>query len=155
MNRPAKVMIGAACGIILGLLGFAVTFSVTMGMKSGLGAGLGMLVASPLYVLLYIVVLFTTMLPAGLLTGVTAGICSIFVPRIWNYLVCTFMGFVCGGYFGVRLIDISLEHSDTRGDLIAGGIAAALFFAISGVALCKILSASSKLKKGSPRNTSP
>ena len=139
MSKIVKIALGASGGVLLGVLGFAFTLAIAKGVNYGPVTGLTMFFTSPFFMLLYIVVLFNTMIPAGLITGTAAGFCAAFIPKPWSLVVCGAVGVCCGGFSGVRFIDIIYEANDTMTDLVAGGIASAIFLGLAGVGLCRIL----------------
>ncbi len=138
------IIAGAAGGIVAAIVSFAVVLSTVTAFKESPGAGFAILITSPLYFFLYIVVFFKTLLLAGLITGTAAGLIKTIVHRPWNIIPCSLTGLVSGAFFGIRFIDIALENRDTTMDLVAGGIAGGLFFALSGYLICAMIYRSQK-----------
>ncbi len=139
MARIRIIIAGAAGGIVIGILSFAIILAAVTASREGPGAGFAILVVSPLYIFLYIVVFFNTLLPAGVITGTAAGLGEALLRKPWNVIMCSLTGIICGVYFSIRFTDIVLESRDTHTDLVVGGIAGGLFLALSGAALCEML----------------
>ncbi len=134
-----SITIGAAAGIVLAIIGFAVVTPSVAAATDGILAGLGILIVFPLYLLLYVVVFASTLLPAGILTGAASGLASVLPNRTAGTVICILAGTLCGGYFGFQFADISLENRDTVFSLVVASVSGAVCFALCGQVLHKIL----------------
>ncbi len=144
MGRIRIIITGAAGGIVTAIVSFAVVLSAVTAFKENPGAGFAILITSPLYFFLYIVVFFKTLLLAGLVTGIAAALIKTFIQSPWKIIPCALTGLLSGAYFSIQFIDIALESRDTPMDLVAGGIAGGLFFALSGYVVCVMIHRSQK-----------
>jgi hypothetical protein len=139
MGRIKTLIAGAAGGIILGILCFAVIAATVTEVRDGPGAGFIVLVASPFYLLLYIVAVFSTFVPAGVITGTAAGMAASLLRRPLDLAVPSLAGILCGGYAGARFTEIMLEHRASNAEIIIGGAVGALCLALSGMTLLMLL----------------
>ncbi|MBN1532732.1 MAG: hypothetical protein JXA20_08725 [Spirochaetes bacterium] len=139
MGRIRTIIAGAAGGIVLGILCFAVVAAAVTGVREGFLHGFIVLIASPFYLLLYIVAVVHTLVPAGMITGASAALAAILLRRPLDLTVPTITGILSGGWFGARFTAIMLEGRASQAELVAAGIAGALTLALTGAALITLL----------------